>query len=169
MAEPKFNLKGIIKLIIFLAILAGIIYAVFMIAIVPKTPATTEQVWDVLVSLGYEPKDVTEQQIEQDSSLTKGISVENDNLHFEFYNFDNKNSAINVYSTAHSLIIRTKMSFPRVEVKTSRANYTIYSLEAGGEYSVAIYVGTTAVYAYCDAEHRSEIDKILVDIGYLKS
>ena len=33
---------------------------------------------------------------------------------------------------------------------------------------IDIYVGNTAVYAYCDSENKTEIDKILDAIDYLK-
>ena len=37
-----------------------------------------------------------------------------------------------------------------------------------GKYNVAIHVGNTAVYAYCDSENQNEINKILDKIDYLE-
>lgn len=170
----KFNgaAKGFVKLAIAITLLILIILLVFKITIVPKTPATVEQVMDVLVSRGYEPQDITQQYFDKDTNfkqtLIKCIAIEKDDIHFEFYNFNNENSAINIYSQAHSLIVRTKRSVPYAEHDTKNANYAIYTLASGGTYSVAIYVGTTAVYAYSDEENAGAISNILKDIDYFK-
>ncbi len=82
---------------------------------------------------------------------------------------NNENSAIDIYGQAHSLIVRTKMSIPYADYDTKNANYCIYTLAAGGTYSVAIYVENTAVYAYSNEENAGAISDILEAIGYFKN
>lgn len=165
--------KSFVKLVIALTIFILIILLIFKIIIVPKTPATVEQVTEVLTSQGYKPQDITEQYFEKDigfkQTLINCIAIEKDDIHFEFFNFNNENSAIDIYGQAHSLIVRTKMSIPYAEHDTKNANYCIYTLAAGGTYSVAIYVENTAVYAYSNEENAGAISDILEAIGYFKN
>lgn len=53
-----------------------------------------------------------------------------------------------------------------MDTKSSTSNYAIYTLKTANLYSVAIYIGTTAVYAESNAENSSEIDQILYIIDY---
>ena len=138
--------KGYVKLalvIIFFIVLAIVFFSFIS---VPKTPATTEQVKSVITAQGYEPKDITELYYESDpgfkNTLNKCISFDKDDIHFEFFDFKNDSSAVNIYSQAYQ--------------------------EISYKYNAAIYVGNTAVYAYCDSENKTEIDKILDAIDYLK-
>ena len=164
----KPNWKGYLKLalvIIFFIVLAIVFFNFFS---VPKTPATTEQVKSVMIAQGYEPKDITELYYESDpgfkSVLNRCISFDKDDIHFEFFDFNNDNSAIDVYSQ-----VSYKYNYPdSIEIKNQIANYTIYTLDSLGKYNVAIYVGHTAVYAYCDSENKDKIDNILDAIDYLK-
>ena len=45
----------------------------------------------------------------------------------------------------------------------------MYSMSSNGTYYISIWVGNTAVYAYCDEEYTSELGKILTAIGYQDS
>lgn len=169
----KPTLKGYLKLaliIIFFIVLAVIF---FEFIAVPKTPATVEQVRSVITTQGYEPKDITEQYYKSDpgfkSTLNKCISFDKDDIHFEFFDFNNDNSAVNVYSQVYSQVSYKYNDPSSIEIKTQIANYSIYLLDSLGNYNVAIYVGNTAVYACCNSENKNEIDKILDEIDYLKA
>ena len=164
--------KGYLKLalvIIFFIVLAIVFFNFFA---APKTPATTEQVKSVIIAQGYEPKDITEQYYESDpgfkSVLNRCISFDKDDIHFEFFDFNNNNSAINIYSQVYSQLSYRYNSAYSVEIDYQIANYSIWLYDSLGKYSVAIYVGNTAVYAHCDSESQNEIDKILDAIDYLK-
>lgn len=165
--------KGYLKLalVIILFIVLAIVF--FNFFAVPKTPVTTEQVKSVIVAQGYEPKDITEQYYESDpgfkSVLNRCISFDKDDIHFEFFDFNNDNSAIDVYSQVYSQVSYKYNHPDSIEIKNQIANYTIYTLDSLGKYNVAIYVGNTAVYAYCNSENKAEIQKILDAIDYLKA
>lgn len=164
--------KGYVKLalvIIFFIVLAIVFFNFFA---VPKTPATTEQVKSVIVAQGYEPKDITEQYYESDSGfksvLNHCISFDRDDIHFEFFDFNNNNSAVNVFSQVYQEVSYKYNAAHSIEIDTRIANYRIYTLDSLGKYNVAIFVGHTAVYAHCDSENKAEIQKILDAIDYLE-
>ena len=55
-----------------------------------------------------------------------------------------------------------------MEISHQASNYSLYFLDSLGKYNIAIHVGNTAVYAYCDSENQNEINKILDKIDYLE-
>lgn len=172
-APTKWDLKGVIKLIVVLLLFGLLIWGILELTCKPKTPATSEQVWDAITAQGYDPQDITGSYYNHNSNfknvLLKCIAFEKDDIHFEFFDFNNDNSSINIYSQAYSEIISKYNAAHSIEIEYRMANFTIYSLDSLGKYNVAIYVGNTAVYAYCDSENKLEINKILDAIDYLKA
>lgn len=153
-------------LFVFASLICGVLY--FYLTGQPE-PVSAEQISDALISQNLQPVDITDtaQGNFPGAGLTDCIVAEQDDIRFEFYIFDNPSSALRVYREARKLIITTKMETPRVEIEQGKANYKYYSLAAGGNYSVAVYVKNTAVYAYCSEESQSKIVGILDAIGYV--
>ncbi len=170
-ASAKWDLKGVIRLIVVLLLFGLFIMIVLELTTKPKTPATSEQVWNAIAAQGYEPQDITELYYESDpgfkSVLNKCTSFNKDDIHFEFFDFNNNNSAINVYSQVYQKVSYKYNDPYSIEIEHQMANFTIYLLDSLGKYNVAIYVGNTAVYAYCDSENKLEINRILDAIDYL--
>ena len=137
----------------------------------PKAVATSDQTWDAVVEQGYTPVDVTDVYISKDKGFEKNliqcIAFEKDGIHFEFFEFKDDGGAQNIYTQAYKKIIGEYNSAHAIEIEHRVANYCFYSIEAFEKYNVALYVGHTAVYAYCDAEDKNEVNKILDKIGYL--
>lgn len=138
----------------------------------PKTPVSSEQMWDVLVDHGYEPHDITESYISDYPSeklkLNKCYVIQKDDLHLEFYDYVDMNGAFGKNRVARSYILDNKMSVPYAEYDTRLRNYCIYTLTAGGEYTIALYVENTAIYAYCNEENADALAEIMYDIGYFE-
>ncbi|MDE5985541.1 MAG: hypothetical protein K2H13_09840 [Eubacterium sp.] len=131
----------------------------------PKTPATCQQVSLVLSELGYEPSDTTSLYLEDDSRLTSSVAIENEKIRFDFFEFDNENSADNVYDNACNLMLDYRSS-GNISNSEGYANYYMHSLKSNGVYYITIRVENTALYAYCDEDYMSELGKILSGIGY---
>ncbi len=156
-----------------------IIFIVFIIVIIaslfaePKIPATSEEVRAAIVNQGYEPLDHTESYYETDDSfkptLISCVAFEKDDIHFEFFEFNNNNSPKNIYRQAYQKITIKYNSWQQIETEERIANYRLYTLDCHGKYNVAIFVENTAVYAYCDSVNKNEINKILESIDYLRS
>ena len=164
-----------------LAIGIFMIIAIFVVFIImgmdalfagSKTPATSDEVWSVIEAQGYEPEDISDFYYQKDSgfklTLQKCIAFEKEDIHFEFFEFNNKDSAIDVYGQAYYKITTRYNSWQKMEISHKASNYSLYFLDSLGKYNVSIYVGNTAVYAYCDSEHQNEINKILAPIDYLE-
>lgn len=130
-----------------------------------KTPLTCQQVNNVLIDLGYEPIDSTYYYEEQSSNLKESIMADNGNIRFNFFEFDNNDSAYTVFYNNHDLIYKNISDGFR-EWDAHYNNYAMYSMSSNGIYYISIWVGNTAVYAYCDNEYRDELNNILVSIDY---
>ncbi|MBR2957534.1 MAG: hypothetical protein IKC20_04715 [Clostridia bacterium] len=169
----KMSTKSIVVAFVVIALLLiSAIYFVSSIFAEPKTPATVDEVWTAIEAQGYKPKDITQTYYDNDSDafmyLIKCISFDKEDIHFEFFEFNNEDSAKDLYGQAHYKITTTHNSWQKIETDNRMANYRIYTLDANGQYGVAIFVGNTAVYAHSNSQNKNEIDKILEAIDYLK-
>lgn len=131
-------------------------------------PLTALDVSSILKSQGYQPIDCTETALVDNPGwdLTGCVKVDNGEIEFEFYEFESRDSAVDIYGSAYLHIRTTKMATPKRATEARASNYRIYRLEAGENYAITMYVGTTAVYAFCDKEHAEKIDNILAEMGY---
>ncbi len=132
----------------------------------PKEVATAEQVRIAILEAGYQPVDATELYTEDMLSLIQCIAFEKDDVYFSFYVFQNQSNAESFYASAHSHIYTNFYSYPYSKHTEMQSNYCVYVLTASGRYSVDIYVGNTAVYAYCDEGNEQGICDVLRTIGY---
>lgn len=155
--------------IVFVALVVVFLWA---ISTEPKVPATSEEVWGLIELQGYEPEDYTEEyhnaDVSFELSLIKCVGFEKDDICFQFFEFNNKNNAIDIYGQAYQKITQRYNSWQKTEISHHNKNYSLYFLDSMGKYNVAIHVGNTAVYAYCDSENMNEIDRILDKIDYLE-
>lgn len=161
----KLGNKGIYLSIAFIIILFAIIWGILSINTGEKTPVESQRVYEEIINLGYEPIDTTSLYIEDDSNLQKSVTIDNKKIRFDFFEFDNDNSAINVYNHACSQM-HTYQSGDMIERDEGYNNYSMYSLKSKGVYYITIRDGNTALYAYCDEEYKSELDTILLSIDY---
>lgn len=132
----------------------------------PKEVATAEQVWSAIQQAGYQPVDATELYTEDMPGLIQCIAFEKDDEYFNFYVFNDKSSARDLFRHISSYIYINFYNYPYAEHESYQSNYHIYTLTAKERYSVDIYVGNTAVYAYCDEGNEQGICDVLRTIGY---
>lgn len=166
----KKKMKKCMPLIIFLFVLIGLIIGVitYYSSNVP-TPVSTDVMQSVLIQYGLQPVDCTKRALSQlpDSGLENCTIVEKNDLHFEFYVFNNDKSPRRIYQQAYSNIHTRHYSYPNKETEYGKLGYGTYTLNAGGQYSVAIYLKNTAIYAYSSSENQEFINQILNAINYL--
>ena len=162
--------KKYIPAVLFLLILISLISGVFYFYFTGQpVSVSAEEIKAALASQNLEPVDGTVSALEKfpNSGLLDCIVAEQDDILFAFYSFDHVSSAAEVYRQAHTLIVTTRLANPRIEIKYGKVNYRVYTLKANGVYSVAIYVGNTAVYATSNAENERKINRILDEIEYI--
>ncbi|MGN0547547.1 MAG: hypothetical protein ACI4I3_09455 [Acutalibacteraceae bacterium] len=176
MQEPSnqvnYDAKGIIKLVLVVGILVILTIALISAFNVQKEPVTADRVCEIIKEQGYNPQDITDKYYEHDPTfkrtLIKCVAFEEDDIRFDFFEFNNSNSAVDIYGQAYTEIILNYNAVNKIEIEHQMGNFSIYTLDSLGKYNVAIYVGNTAVYANCDSENKNEINRILDAIDYLE-
>lgn len=163
--KSKLKIKPIlIFTIIFCIFGGGILYAY-----VGNRPneVTVAQVEDSLAEQGLQAFNITDnaQKNFPNMGLENCIVAEKDKLRFEFYQFDNVNSARKVYTQAFNKIYENRTT-NRVEFNERKLNYRIYILDIETNYYVAMYNENTAIYAYCNSENLSDFNGVLNSLGY---
>ncbi len=155
----------LIFIIIFCIFGGGILYAY----IGNRPNATTiTQVENSLAGQGLQAFNITDnaQSNFPNMGLENCIVAEQDDMRFEFYQFDNVKSARKVYTQAYNKIIGNRTT-KQVEFEEKKLNYHVYVLDIETDYYVAMYIENTAIYAYCDSENSSMIKGVLNSLGYL--
>lgn len=172
-SNKKLVLITVASIFALFLIVGSVVCFILLMSADSKTPATTQEVKEAIVNYGYEPIDYTDSYYEADISfqlaLKECIAFESDDIHFEFFEFNSKEDAVDIWGQAYQKITIQYNAWQKIETEYYVANYRIYTLDSLGKYNVAIYVGNTAVYAYCNSENKNEINKILDKIDYLTS
>lgn len=104
----------------YLPVISGVILFVALGIIIitqttiTKTPATIEEVKNVLISQGYETFDHTENINSEypDTELIQCVVTQKEDLHFEFYLFSTDAGAQSIYRQAYNLLVTTKRGYP---------------------------------------------------------
>lgn len=130
-----------------------------------KTPVTCEELNTKLIDMGYEPADTTYSYSDQNANLIRSIAIDTGKIRFDFFEFDNDNSALSLFKNSQAEI-NQKRNANSQDWTAHYNNYVMYSTQSDGIYYIVIRVGNTTIDAYCDAEYKSELDTILLSIDY---
>lgn len=149
------------------------VFAAMMIAMFANTgevtPATCQQVSEVLDDLNYKTEDSTEYYKQQNSNLKASVYADNGNVKFNFFEFTDDSNAQAMFNGAHSQIVEEGHEGIR-RWSEGYNNYVMYAtLSHDNVYYTVIRVGNTGIYAYCDDEYTQELGEIFEKIGYPKS
>ncbi len=174
---PTYNQNSgagdIIKLAVVAVVIAIVGYGIFTVCFTPKKTTETHLVVQAIAESGYEAEDLTQMYYQHDPwfehSLIKCIVFNEDDIHFEFLEFNNDNSAWDIHTQAVQLIVEEHNLQGRRKNRGTRiSNYSDYFFESDGKYSITVWVGNTVLYAYSNSENAHVINRIIDDIGYLE-
>lgn len=164
--------NGNIKLILF-PILVVVLLAVILIAVFtkghPKTPATTEKVFNAIENNGFIGADITsdyQEKWDMGNELQNAIAFEDGDIRFDFFEFDSYKEAEHIRKQYRSYIRENRYDYPNIEVSEGAANYMLYTIKANGLYTICMRVDNTLVFAYCNEENASKLNAIMIEIGY---
>ena len=92
-----------------LLLFGSLIFGVLELTTKPKTPATSNIVWNTVVSQGYEPEDIADKYHNQDpeskNSLLKCIAFKNSDVHFEFFELNNNSNLTKTLNHLLSVLV----------------------------------------------------------------
>lgn len=162
------NLKFILFPIIVVVMLAAILIVVFING-QPKTPATAEQVHDVLANKGYTAVDLTDdyrKELGVGDKLINAVSAEVDDIRFVFFVFDSDESAEAVRKQYQSFINTNRYAAQNIEISEGATNFMKYTIIAKGLYTINMRVSNTLIFAECKEENAGKLSDIMIEIGY---
>lgn len=149
----------------FIVIVLAVMLIVMFTNTGEKIPVTCEELNTKLIHMGYKPADTTYAYSDQNENLIRSIAIDTGKIRFDFFEFDNDNSALNLFKNSQAEINQTRNANSQ-EWTAHYNNYVMYSTQSDGIYYIVIRVGNTTIDAYCDAEYKSELDTILLSIDY---
>ena len=82
----------------------------------------------------------------------------------EFLELDSDSSAKNMFASNQRIFQDTSNS--KIESNVSIANYSKYTIEAGGKYKVISRIDNTLVYVDADIKYKDSVNSLLDELGY---
>jgi len=131
----------------------------------PKEPVTADFFEEKAQALGYTTEDVTDQYMQEDFKVIKGIAVESDCLYITFFETDSSDSAALAFAVEKANFEENKEDSSE-ETSVSMGTYQKYTLVAQGNYFLAERVGKTFVSADCHGADTQKVTELLDAIGY---
>ena len=131
----------------------------------PKTPATCAQFRQLAAQYDIEVTDTVD-IYNGDKTHLLGCELMHDNIvHLEFYEFDNKSSAADVYNEGLTLINQKRDRRYRSH-SSGYANYMTYDARSEDTYYRVVRVENTVLYGTCPADTTGPLNTIISDLGY---
>lgn len=124
----KFTIKGVILLIIIIALLIAVPLAINNMG-EPKTPATSEQVCATLEKYGFTPNSFTDEYVEDYPKLGF-ISVagyRTDDFRIEFFELENYNRAHAIMVELNQIILDERDITNDIEFEEANQHYYIHT------------------------------------------
>ncbi len=168
----KSDFKAYVRLVVVLILFALLVVVFFSVTNTQKEEATSSDVRLAMTEQGYTPYNLTDIYHQQDNGyklyLINCVGIQKDDLRLHFFEFNDSVAAENICKQARSDAIIKYDASRGVEILEYSGNFSIYTLDSKGVYSVSIHVGNTAVIGNCNSENKGEINAILSKIDYLE-
>lgn len=125
---------------------------------------------EILIANNLNPKNITKNLSNEyfEAGVINCLISEKNDVHFEFFEFDNISSPIRVYRQVYNDNLSENKLPQNVSIETGGIGYRYYSLTTKDRFLVTVYVENTALYAYCNNENSAELVEIISDMGYVE-
>lgn len=157
---------GVLKLIIVIGLMIGL----FFLILDPAKPKTANEVSQAVSEYGIKLVDLTsEYKIawdDKENHLTTGLKGIKDDIVFQFFIFDDYDSAENILNQLASYIKNISDELD-TEYKKQKTDYFNYTARVDGQYYVLTLIDNTLVYASCDVENDELLLEIVRAAGYI--
>lgn len=133
------------------------------------TPAHTDQVEAALIEEGFAiDSQISVPKNSQYAAYAKTVSAKKDDIVISFYEFDNDDYSRAVYDEFLSAFYDSLYrSGNRIGTEGGK-NYVYFVCDGNSQYYVlAMWVGNTAICAYCNMGNQDPITNILSAISYI--
>lgn len=129
-----------------------------------KTAINNEIFTTSAENIGENVIDISE-QYEDYPHIISCLGFEDENMHVEFFQIENKDKATGVFNSNKQIIESYKGSMSRTS-SFSTSNFQKYSLTTNDTYYICERVENTVIYAEALASQANALDDFLASIGY---
>ena len=163
----KFTVKGVILLILIIAFMLGLFWALINIG-ADKNPATNEQVYAALEKNGFSPNDFTEEYVEEypEQKIVSVIGHRNGEMRIEFFELEDNESARTIYSIIDQIIIDARGNDHRADRRTSMQSYAIHTYYVDDKNYWLARIDNTVIYGFCYDDDYEKMVDVMTDLGY---
>lgn len=165
----KLVAQGVFSLLVVISVMVGLFLIILNASNPTKKPVTSQQMWDVLASQGYQPQDITQEVWESGSNLNRALRArDEDGFYFLFNDFNEEGggNAQSVYRQVCELSRKGRDLSAYQQSEQAQGNYAFYTLQGNGTYLVCARVKNTVIYGSIPEEHAEALQEIMISIGY---
>lgn len=167
-SKAKMLVWGIVKLVLALAILAGLLFLAAKISTGPnKDVVSPEEMKAAMEAYHGDVVDGTPSYAEawQAEEFLQSVLVADDgDFHFEYVMFTDQTYASSLWTQYQKIMDAGQPDATKTQ--QDWANYRIVTLQSGERYEVLVQVENTVVRAYSNREESYRIREILMKTGY---
>lgn len=164
--STKIAIIVIVAVLIFMALVIGAVIGLVSFLNKEKDSITAEQFKQIMEQENYRVVDARDQVAQFDIVDQVYLAVDSKyNYRIEFYQLENGVVAAVFYNKCVSTLKETKGSSV-IDSNISGRNYSKYTLETNGQYSVVSRINDTVAYINADSQYKDAIKNILDEIGY---
>lgn len=125
-----------------------------------KHSLNKEEMTKALYSNGFIITDITDRM--EDDDITAVLVANNSKYSIEYYKFKDNKSALESFENNKEVF----QNYSKDGKEKSKDNYNTFSQEIENKYNSLTRVDNTLIYASINNEYRSDLNKILKNIGY---
>lgn len=141
-------------------ILALILILLLVCGCDKKQSLNKEEITNELSSNGFIITDITDRM--EDDNITAVLVANNSKYSIEYYRFKDNKSASESFKNNKKLF----ENYSRNGKEKTKDNYNTYTQEIENKYNLLIRVDNTLIYASINNEYKSDLNKVLKNIGY---
>lgn len=154
MIGRKVGMKKVFRILIFSFVL------ILVCGCDDKKALNKVQITDELSKEGFLITDITDRM--EDKSISSVLIATNEDYNIEYYAFKDEKIAKEAYKN-------NKIAFENYKKngkETKKETYKKYKQELSDTYNLLIQVDNTLIYASVNIEYKSDLNKVLDNIGY---
>ena len=156
----------VVAVLIFMALVVGGIIGLISLLNKEKDSITADQFKEIMEQKSYEIVDAKYQVSQYNFVDQVYLAMDGSySYQLEFYQMSDEAMATSFYNTCVANFDNTKGS-SSMNSSISGKNYSKYTLEANGKYSVVSKINNTILYVNVDSQYKDTVKDIIDEIGY---
>lgn len=163
----KFTIKGVILLILLIALLIGLFWLIVFSG-EPKTPPTSQQVATTLEKYGLPAQDFSNEYIEAypKRSFVSVVGYRTKDFRIEWFEFEGEKGARAATVDFNQAILDARDITNDIEFEEANPYYYIHTYNVGDKHFWVMRIENTAIYGFCYDDNYEKMVDVMTELGY---